>query len=820
MQKIILTCSIVLSCLFSYSQQKSGAAITGLAVDSLTRAPIEYATITFFLKGSKKALTGTTSDNTGHFVLNNIAEGNYTILVESIGYLPFSMKNVVLNKSDQLDLKEILLIKRGSTLQNVEVTSSKGLVENRIDKMVYNAEKDLTSQGGVATDILKKVPQVSVDVDGNVQLAGNSGVRFLINGKPSSAFGNSIADVLQSIPASQIKSIEVVTNPGAKYDAQGMAGIINIILKKSRVNGINGNISLSGGTRVENGSFNFNARKNNFGVNAFISGNKRLKSTTPSASDRLTNDSGIITSFNQQGSSSFNRHGYQSGVGFDWTYNQKNSFSGEISYNNFGNSGLGVINQQLIKKSSGGILLQQGTVNYLQNKFVEHNVDAGFNYKRTFTKDDQELEISFNTSNGTNHSRVSNYQTQLPQDSIFYGTNINNPANVIESEFKIDYTQPLKEKILLGVGTKLSLADIKSTSEANSLDPNSGNYIFDNGLSNNLDYKQKVYAFYSELSFPVGHLFNAKIGGRYERTEINSFYSKAQQQSNAPGYNTLVPSIFFSKELNDNETLKLSYSKRIERPDYEDLNPFINTSDPNNLSAGNPYLHPEIGHRVELGFSYNFKKAGSVMATLFYRLNKDDIQRYVAFYPTLKIGDTTYTNVSVSTRENIGTEKNAGLNIFANVNITTKLSLRSNLSFFHRHTINALNAGSTSNSFNYRINMNASYEISKTIAAEFFGNFNSPRNEVQGRYPSFTSYSMAIRKQFWNKKASLAFTATNPFAKYVNQQTTLYGPNFTVSSLRRIPFRSFGLNFTWKFGRLEFKKSQDNNGPNLNSPVD
>ena len=304
------------------------------------------------------------------------------------------------------------------------------------------------------------------------------------------------------------------------------------------------------------------------------------------------------------------------------------------------------------------------------------------------------------------------------------------------------------------------------------------------------------------------NLFDAKIGGRYERTEINSFYSNAQQQAKIPGYNTFVPSIFFLKKLSNHQTIKLSYSKRIERPDYGDLNPFINTSDPKNISAGNPYLLPEIGHRVELGYSKELK-IGNFMITAFYRANNHDIQPYIIFYPTLTVGDSTYTNVAVSTRQNIGLEKNTGLSLFFNFNFNSKLNIRTNLFFFHRHTINELDPGFNSNSFNYRFNINASYQFTHTLAAEFFGNFNSARHEAQGNYPSFTSYSFAIRKQFWNKNGSLALTATNPFKEYVNQTTYLFGPGFTATTMRKVPYRSIGINFTWKFGKLEFKKDKD-----------
>ena len=317
--------------------------------------------------------------------------------------------------------------------------ASNGLIENKIDKIVFNAEKDLTSQGGVATDVLKKVPQVSVDVDGNVELAGSSSIRFLINGKPSSAFGSNITDVLQSIPASQIKSIEVITNPGAKYDAQGLGGIINIILKQNKVKGINGNLSLTAGTRNENGSFNINARKGNWGFNAFISGNARLTAKTPSLSDRLSMDTIGLTnlSLHQNGDYRFKRHGIQSGIGFDWTYKKKNNFTGSVNYDNFGNSGIGLINQlQQITAQNGGPLLSSiASINHTGNNFRFDNTDVSLNYKRTFDKEDQELEIAFNTSHGNNHGNANNYQLLLPQDSLFYGTHSANPEKKMKPNF-------------------------------------------------------------------------------------------------------------------------------------------------------------------------------------------------------------------------------------------------------------------------------------------------------------------------------------------------------------------------------------------------
>jgi hypothetical protein len=184
------------------------------------------------------------------------------------------------------------------------------------------------------------------------------------------------------------------------------------------------------------------------------------------------------------------------------------------------------------------------------------------------------------------------------------------------------------------------------------------------------------------------------------------------------------------------------------------------------------------------------------------------------------VGDTTYTDVAVSTRENIGRENNIGLTLFGSVKLFSKLDLRTDLFFFERHTINQIDKGYDYNSFNYRLNFNADYQFSKTVLAEFFGNFRSARHEAQGMYPSFTTYSLAIRKQFWNKKGSLALTASNPFHKNLDQRTKLFGPDFTIDGYRSIPFRSIGINFTWKFGKLEFKKDKGNMNDNFNSPVD
>jgi len=708
--------------------------ITGRILDSVSSKPIEYASISVFTIGSNKPVTGGMSNARGVFQIDSVAPGAYRLTIDFIAYRSVEKNITISEKENVINLGKILLHTSAQTLADVTVTAQKGLIENKIDKIVFNAEKDLTSQGGVATDLLKKIPQVSVDIDGNVELAGSNAIRFLINGKPSTAFGNNIADVLQAIPASQIKAIEVITSPDAKQDAQGMGGIINIILKQSVAQGINGNVSLSAGTRTENGNINFNARKNNFGINLFVGGNVRLKARTPSTTDRNSVDTSNNSKqmLHQDGTYYFKRHGLQSGLGFDCDINKKNNLSGGVSYNRFGNNGDGDIEQFQAQYDKTGNLISSLTSSFLSNsKFDFHSVDANLTYKKKLAREKQELELGVVTSFGSNHASSGNAQFAQPQDSFYYGNKNFNPGTNHEIEFHADYTQPLAKDIELDFGGKIVLNDIHSSTDVYIAKSSGSDYVFDSTQANILHYGQQVYALYTQMSVPVKNWFDLKFGARYERTEVDATYSNSAGQSPSEGYNTIVPSIFIMRKLGENQQLRFSYSKRIERPDFRDLNPYVNTSDPKNVTTGNPYLKPEIANRFELSYNVDLQKGSSISITAFYRQNHDDIQPYVVYYPELKIGDSIYTNVAVSKSENIGTENNIGVSVFTNLHPTEKFEARVNFFTFFRHTYNQIDPGYATNSFNYRTNINLAYQFTKSLAAEFFGNFNSARNEFR-----------------------------------------------------------------------------------------
>lgn len=783
--------------------------ITGTVIDSASAQPIEYASIGLLPKDGTKEINGTTTDGKGSFVINNIPEGEYKIAIYFIGYKNGTAANIQINKKNRtVNLGNIKLTNTQTTLKEVTVTAKSELVEFKIDKIVYNAENDVTSQGGAAIDILKKVPQVVVDIDGNVELQGNTNIRFLINGKPSSIFGNSLADALASIPASQIKSIEAITSPGSKYDAQGTGGIINIILKENKVKGINGNISLNGGTRFENGSANIAYKNNNFGLNAFFGGNAQLSSHTPNSQDRTSTDAvaQTTTRLTQDGYTDFQRHGYNTGLGFDWSINKQNTLTGSVTYNNFGNKGVAFLNQEQITQDYSNNILQdvKGYRNSTNSSSIG-SIDCNLSYLKKFKKEGQELSVAVVTSNGTPNSNYTQTQSYAGASTPYAGSSSSNPGTDNNLNISIDYVHPISEKFTFETGVKHVEQNINSTTNVGFLDQASDVYQSSATQSYSIKYNMKIYAGYVSTNFTLFNWLDVKAGARTEYTNVNIDFPN----TSVPSYYILVPSIIVSHKFKNDQQFKIAYTRRIERPGYMELNPFVNFSDPHNLSTGNPKLRPEISDNIEMGYSKSFANGGNIYIGINERINTQDLKSITTFYPTYQIRDSLYTNVSVSTRQNIGAEYNSGGNLSLSYPITQKFKARVNFGATHRYIVGNMYVGTINMGFRYRGNLNLSYQLPKNLIVEAFGNYNSAAKNVQGLNPQSLSYTIALRKQFWNKKASIGLTATNPFNKYIKQVTTTNTADYTSSATRYLPYRSFGISFTYKFGKLEFKKPKD-----------
>ncbi len=800
-------------CVVVSAQLKPNGTISGKVFDKSTNGPLEYATITLISKQTGKVINGSVADMKGAFGISNVPFDTYMIKIEFIGYEKIILDNIILTGDKRsVSLGTVFISPSMQSLQSVTIVGDKPVIENKIDKIVYNVSNDITSQGGAAIDVLKKVPQVTVDIDGNVELQGNSNIRFLINGKPSSVFGNSLADALAAIPASQIKSVEAITNPGAKYDSQGTGGIINIILYDNKMQGVNGNINLSAGSRLENGSMNLNIRHNNFGVNAFFSGNAALKSQLPYSQNRFARDTSAktITNLMQTSNTDFERNGFRSGVGFDWNITKNDIITGSMGYNQFGNSNKGLTNQEEITSDySSNPISDIFTFRNSDSRSRIGSIDYSLDYKKKFKNEGQELDIAYNASNGKPYSNYIQSQSYKGQAIPFSGSLSTNPGTDNEINLSIDYAHPVNKNFLIETGAKMVNENITSIANVSVFDPSIDQYVSDALQSYSLNYKMKVYAGYLSTNFKLVNWLNVKAGARYEYTDVKIDLSN----TSIPSYGTFVPSIVLSHNFNKTQSLKLAYSKRIERPDYRELNPFINLSDPYNITTGNPLLKPEIGNNLELGYSSTFKKGGNIYLSLIERINTQDVKQVTTFYPSYLIGDSTYTNVSVSSNQNIGKEYNSGISISGSYPITTKLNMRGNLMVTQRYTVSNLSTGNQSTGFRARLNLNATYQLPKDLVFELFGFYSSATQNIQGKSPQFFIYTFALRKMFWDKKASFGFIATNPFSKYVRQVSTISTESYTSTNTRMMPLRSFGISFMYKFGKLEFSKTkeEDNN---------
>jgi ferric enterobactin receptor len=791
--------------------------ISGKVIDAVTKQPVDYATISVFQGTNASPINGVVTDPKGNFAITNLNPGEYSITVNFIGYQKKTIDHLTIGgATPNIALGNILITPTQNQLKSVEIVGKAPVVENKIDKMVYNVANDLTSQGGSASDVLQKVPQVTVDIDGNVELQGNANIRFLINGKPSSIFGASLADALQSIPANQIKSIEVITSPGAKYDANGTGGIINIILKDSKIQGVNGSVNLSAGTRRENGSFNLNVRKGNFGVNAFFNGGEQINSTTINTTDNksYSNSRDTLTHLFQKGNSSFTRGGYQSGISFNWDITKKDQLTASFGFNHFANHSYGPTNQEttVFDIPNNNTISDINSIRNSDSRFSGKYYDYSLSYKKTFAKEGQELDILYSSSYGNNSSKFFQQQDYLNGGYPSSGTQSNNPGTDHETDISIDYTQPVSKGFTIETGAKTVLENINNTVVTDTL--SNGIFVPNSNQTYGFNYNRKVYAYYLSATFSLFNDFiNGKAGLRDEYTSTSADFPG----THIPGYNVLAPSMVLSHKIDETQSFKLSYTYRIERPEYRDLNPFYNISDPHNISTGNPNLRPEIGHNYEFGYNKSFNQGANIYIGAFYRYNTNDIQSYTTHYDTLNIGGATYNNVYLNQRYNIGTETTEGISLFGSLPVTSKLNLRTNMMFSDRITTNPGNP--TVSGFMYRINLNATYQFPHDLTAELFGNYNSSQRTIQGTRPIFAFYNVAVRKQFWNKKASIGLTASDPFAQYVDQKSVTNGANFTQTNLRQIPFRSFGITLSYRFGKLEFKKEKEDNNNNNDTPA-
>ena len=786
MKSLLLTLiAFAISTGFLLAQQ---TRISGLLLDSTANKPVEFATVALFQEG--KLIEGVTADAKGKFVLVKADAGEYSIQISFMGYVPKTVGKIRVVKGQEIEIGVIKLAQSVQKLAEVTVTEQKALFEEKSDRMVYNAEKDISIKGGDATDVLRKIPSIAVDIEGNVQLRGSSNIKVLINNKPSNVVARSISDALKQIPADIIKQVEVITSPSAKYDAEGTAGIINIITKKNSLQGTSGSVSPNFGqwNNWQNATLNHRMKSLSISANGGFSDWKNKRSIDLLRS--FTNE-GVVTSQDQPQRLTGKGRNFYGTLNADWDIDSLNRLGAGINFydgintNNFDidfeESSQGVVNQYFHRDMSRTYDWAGATIN--------------FDYTRLFKKPKKEVNLLMMYSfEGEDSDYWSNLLNRT--DVIYYREKSYNISNNKEGTIQLDFTNPLDSVSTLEMGAKTIFRQILSDYRiASAVD---GSTLFTDlpALANVFDYAQQVASAYVVYSRTPRKKWGINLGARYEHTFIQANFLNGT----APflnSYGNFIPNISLSRRLKKEQQIRLSYSQRIQRPQFYYLNPYVNQSDSKNQYGGNPYLNPELTHSVEANYSISIKQTG-LNASFFLRQTNNAIE---------SISTVDKQGVLKQIFQNVAQNSAYGVNLSANAKLMKQWSVNGSLNLFY-NVLESAELKTRNEDWMYRINLNSSLDFGKGIKAQLFGFYNSSRVNLQGKYGGFGFYNIVLQKEVLKKKGSIGFGYDNPFNETIRWQNDFVGSNFVQTQQVAMYRRGWRINLKYEFGKMNSTQRQ------------
>ena len=756
--------------------------ITGFILDSASRKPVEFATVA--LLQNNKILEGATSDVTGKFVFSKVADGNYEIRITFVGYQDKVVNGLKVSQDNDLDVGVISFSQTAQQLNEVRVVEQKALFEDKPDRLVYNAEKDITIKGGNAGDVLRKIPSIAVDLDGNVELRGSSNIKVLINNNPSNLMAKSIADVLKLIPADDIKQIEVITSPSAKYDAEGTAGIINIITKRNNLQGINGKANTSFGRWNDNYNGSLNYRKKSFGVSA-RGGFNKWRNLGENSMTRLSTVESYQTKLIQNTSFRGGGENLYSTISAEWDIDTLNRLSAGLNFYD----GKNAMNFDYFNEFSSGTANPSLFTRKLYRIYDWDGGTLNIDYNKTFKKPKKEFNVLTMFSKEAEDSYY-NLDQLNAENIIYYREKSPNVSRNYEGTIQIDFTNPLDSVSTLEIGAKSILRNVKSDYRVATALDGSDDFQDVPTLANVFDYNQQVASAYLAYSRTSKNKWSINAGARYEHTFIQAqFLAGKVPFSN--NYGNIIPNVSISRNLPKNQKLKLSYSQRIQRPMLWFLNPYVNASEPQSTYSGNPYLNPELTHSAEASYNVYIKES-SVNATFFMRQTNNAIER---------IRTVDSEGVSNLTFQNISQNISYGLTLSGSAKIKKKFTSNGSINLYY-NILNSPALQTQNSNWMYRLNLNSTYDFGKGLKAQFFGFFNSPRVMLQGKIGGYAYYNVALQKEILKKKGSVSLGLDNFFAPYIEQKIQFSSPTFVQDGMSRFFNRGWRVSFSYEFGKM------------------
>jgi len=798
MKKTLLAafCCFLSALAFGQDSPASTITVKGIAVDSATNAPQGFVTVAVQDAKTKAPVRSNLTKDDGTFELKPPAGGTYQLAVVFMGY-----QNKLINitgKGPVIDLGKIKLQPSTKQLKEVSVTAVKPLMEQQVDRIAYNVSADPEAKALTALDIMRKVPLLTVDAGDNILLKGSGNYKILINGRESGLLAKNPSDVLRSMPATNIVKIEVITTPPAKYDAEGLAGIINIITTKKVDEGYNIGINLRYNTLWGLGlGLNATVKEGKFGFTIYTGTHKPIRTINPftNTQDFYSNNSIL----KETGVPYYNGNYKYVYSEFSYEIDSLDLVTGSISvgggqYDNGETS--------LTSTAIANIISQQFyNTNSSVSKFS--NVDANINYQLGFKKSkDQLLTLSYQYS----YTPDNEYNQNLFTDTINYlqpNYRQYNNSGERDQTIQVDYAQPLK-KFSLEAGGKAIFRNAFSDFNVDTLVNGTNTYGQNAAQTNDFNYGQNVYSLYNSYQVKLND-WTGKAGLRLEETDINADFSSVGSSLNT-SYANFIPSVSIQRKFKTN-SINFGYTERIQRPYITQLNPFVDRSDPQFISAGNPNLKPELSHLFELNYSY-FSTV-TINTGFSYSFSNNSIQS-ISSLRTENI-DNKPDTVTYTTYENLGSNRTLGYNINAGVPITKMITMHLNGLLNHQWLEGFYNNQLYKNN-GYVGNIFTSFDckFNNDFHAGIYAGFFSGSITLQGKSNDYVYNSFVFSKDFLRKTATIAFTANNPYSKYWNSSTTTNTPQFAEVNNRDQNYRNFAIRLSYRFGRLnsDIKKNQ------------
>jgi outer membrane receptor protein involved in Fe transport len=756
--------------------------LSGEIFDKITSKPIEYSNVVIYNSKDSSLINGTITNPSGEFSFDKLPFGRMYVKISYIGYKTIIIDSIIINpKSKEINLGRIILETSAFNLDEVVVASERDMMVNNLDKKIINVEKNITSAGGTAVDVMQNIPSVSVDVDGAVSLRGNKNVTILIDGRPNGLASIGSGDLLNQIPASSIESIELVTNPSAKYDPEGTAGIINIVLKKRTNIGLNGIISANAGTGDKyNSSLNFNLRQYPF--NFFASYDGRVGNMTGTGTtDRLTTIGGVSSSLFQNQNDKNLMLTHNANTGFDFLINDYNTLTLSMQYRRFAMENDVTVNN--LTYNSSDIV----TRNFTRLSGGDRAVDFRnytLSYKKTYDSKGEEfttdfmfndIDMNFNQEITQNEFETGGAVSQIQQRTF---SKNENQMFILQSNYK----HPFEGFGTLETGFKSTFRKLLMKSDYENFDAVSSIWLNDPLSRNYFKNDEQIHAVYATFAGVFAGV-KYQTGLRAEQTTING-KQEVNNFSYTKDYLSFYPSLHLVKEFADQNEVQLSYSRRVNRPHPRSINPVVDYTDSLNITQGNPYLDPEFVNSYELGYS-KYWGASSFSSNLFYKLTNGLIGNYSELEPS-GITRTTFLNLSKGT--------SYGVELTGNHPILPWWKMNANLSYFNSEVTGP---NFSNDNFSWMAKLNSTMTVWDNIMVQLMLNYNSPMVMSQSITKEVFTADLALRKEFWEGKLSLLLRVSDLFntQKY-DVETT--GNGFVINSYRKRDSQNIFFGITYR----------------------